>query len=109
VSQSEYLREEVNDEKLDLEEYLELKENPAAKYAEVKEKEKNTLKKVAYYTKERNVSLMDSAVKSLLFWFISNNYNKYNIVFFLSHFNVFDIFEGLLDHRNISHVGVSDS
>jgi hypothetical protein len=33
VSQSEYLREEVNDEKLDLEEYLELKENPAAKYA----------------------------------------------------------------------------
>lgn len=65
--QSEYLREEVSDEKMDIEEYLLVKENPASKHAEIKEKEKNTLKKVAYYTKERNVSLIDSAVKSLLF------------------------------------------
>lgn len=65
--QSDYLREEVSDEKMDIEEYLLVKENPASKHSEVKEKEKNTLKKVAYYTKERNVSLIDSAVKSLLF------------------------------------------
>ena len=44
-----------------------MKENPASKHADVKEKERTTLKKVAYYTKERNVSLIDSAVKSLLF------------------------------------------
>lgn len=61
------MREEVNDEKADIEEYLEVRESPASKLAEIKDKEKTTMKKVAYYTKERNVSLLDSAVKSLLF------------------------------------------
>lgn len=65
--QSEYLREEVKDEKADIEEYLEVRESPVSKLAEIKEKEKSTIKKVAYYTKERNISLIDSAVKSLLF------------------------------------------
>jgi hypothetical protein len=44
-----------------------VREHPASKISDIKEMEKNTLKKVAYYTKERNVSLIDSAVKSLLF------------------------------------------
>ena len=65
--QSDYLTEEVTDEKADIEEYLEVRESPVSKVADVKEKEKSTMKKVAYYTKERNVSLIDSAVKSLLF------------------------------------------
>ena len=52
---------------MDLEEYLQVKENPASKNAEIKEKERNTLKKMAYYSKERNLSLLDSTIKSLLF------------------------------------------
>ncbi len=65
--QGDYLREEVNDEKADIEEYLEVRESPVSRVSEIKEKEKTTMKKVAYYTKERNISLLDSAVKSLLF------------------------------------------
>ena len=52
---------------MDVEEYLEVREHPSSKMSDIREKEKNTLKKVAYYTKERNISLIDSAVKSLLF------------------------------------------
>ena len=65
--QGDYLRQEVNDEKQEVEDYLLMKEDPSIKHAELKEKERTTLKKVAYYTKERNISLIDSAVKSLLF------------------------------------------
>ena len=65
--QGDYLREEVNDEKADIEEYLEVRESPVSRVSEIKDKEKTTMKKVAYYTKERNISLLDSAVKSLLF------------------------------------------
>ena len=65
--QSEYLKEEVTDQKADIEEYLEVRESPASKVSDVRQKERATMKKVAYYTKERNVSLIDSAVKSLLF------------------------------------------
>ena len=67
ASQTDYLREEACDEKMDLEEYLQVKENPASKNSEIKEKERNTLKKMAYYSKERNLSLLDSTIKSLLF------------------------------------------
>ena len=65
--QGDYLRQEANDEKQEVEEYLLMKEDPSVKHAELKEKERTTLKKVGYYTKERNISLIDSAVKSLLF------------------------------------------
>lgn len=65
--QGDYLREEANDEKLEVEEYLLMKEDPSVKHAELREKERTTLKKVAYYTKERNISLIDTGVKSLLF------------------------------------------
>ena len=65
--QGDYLRQEANDEKQEVEEFLLMKEDPSIKHNELKEKERSTLKKVGYYTMERNISLIDSAVKSLLF------------------------------------------
>ena len=52
---------------MDFEEYLEVKENVNSTYEEIKSKEKDTLKKVAYYAKERNVSMIDTAIKTLMF------------------------------------------
>lgn len=49
--QSDYLNEEVKDEKADIEEYLEVRESPVSKWSDIKEKERTTMKKVAYYTK----------------------------------------------------------
>lgn len=66
--QKEYLTQEVRDERLDFEEYLEVKENVNSTYEEIKSKEKDTLKKVSYYAKERNVSMIDTAIKTLMFW-----------------------------------------
>jgi hypothetical protein len=65
--QKEYLTQEVKDERLDFEEYLEVKENVNSTYEEIKSKEKDTLKKVAYYAKERNVSMIDTSIKTLMF------------------------------------------
>lgn len=65
--QKEYLTQEVRDERLDFEEYLEVKENVNSTYEEIKSKEKDTLKKVSYYAKERNVSMIDTAIKTLMF------------------------------------------
>ena len=65
--QKEYLIQEVKDEKFDFEEYLEVKENVNSTYEEIKTKEKDTLKKVSYYAKERNVSMIDTAIKTLMF------------------------------------------
>jgi len=44
-----------------------VKESVNSTYEEIKAKEKDTLKKVSYYAKERNVSLIDTAIKSLMF------------------------------------------
>ena len=65
--QKEYLIQEVKDEKFDFEEYLEVKENVNSTYEEIKTKEKDTLKNVSYYAKERNVSMIDTAIKTLMF------------------------------------------
>lgn len=55
------------DEKLDFDEYLEVKQCMNSSHEEIKAKEKDTLKKVGYYAKERNVSLIDTAIKTLMF------------------------------------------
>jgi hypothetical protein len=61
------LTQQVVDEKLDFDEYLEVKQCMNSSHEEIKAKEKDTLKKVGYYAKERNVSLIDTAIKTLMF------------------------------------------
>lgn len=36
-------------------------------FDEIREKKASTVKKVSYYAQERNLSLLDSGIKSLLF------------------------------------------
>lgn len=65
-SQLSYLIEAVNDEKEDINEYFSLLEEKVS-FDEIREKKASTVKKVSYYAQERNLSLLDSGIKSLLF------------------------------------------
>lgn len=65
-SQLSYLIEAVNDEKEDINEYFSLLEEKVS-FDEIRQKKASTVKKVSYYAQERNLSLLDSGIKSLLF------------------------------------------
>lgn len=64
--QIDFLKEAVNEEKLDINEYFTyLDEKPSVDDA--RSKKISTFKKTSEYIKERNVALLDTSIKSLLF------------------------------------------
>ena len=65
-NQLQYLTDAVNEEKEDINEYFSL-QNEKVSFEELEAKKKSTIKKVSYYAQERNLSLIDTGIKTLLF------------------------------------------
>jgi hypothetical protein len=61
-----FLTEAVEEEKLDIADYFNfMNEKPSME--ELKAKKQSTFKKTSEYIKERNIALLDSAIKTMLF------------------------------------------